>query len=133
MSIKNVQRFFEMLTHDKSLREKLSPLQEKYGKKRPESVESQEKSALNDIVLLAGKAGFDFTPDELKDYSLRMKNGSSDQLTDDELEAVSGAGSCYCLIGGGGRLGDETTCACVGFGLGNDNQCVCVGVGFADW
>jgi hypothetical protein len=133
MSIENVQRFYETLAKDSHLREKISILQEKYGKKRTESTEGDENSALNDIVLLAGETGFDFTPEELRDYSQKLKSESSNQLTEEELDAVSGAGSCYCWVGGGGREDGTTICACALFGLGADEKCVCVGVGYANW
>ena len=54
--------------------------------------------------------GIDLTEDDLKMPKHNM--------SDDELEAVSGGGGCGCVLGGGGS-GDFLDCNCVGGGAGS--------------
>ena len=60
-----------------------------------------------------------------------------EELSDDELETVSGGGdvSCACAMGGGGtKDGNDKTCACVlagaGYSKSGRERCVC---GFAGY
>ena len=61
----------------------------------------------------------------------------SDELCDEELDAVVGgtAVNCSCAVGGGGKKDDnDKTCACVATGLGysksGENRCFCALAGF---
>lgn len=45
------------------------------------------------------------------------------ELSEDELEAVAGAGNCYCLAGGGGTDQDAPSCEMSGH---QDQVCWCV-------
>jgi hypothetical protein len=48
----------------------------------------------------------------------------SAELSEDELQQVSGAGECMCVGGGGGKATDEGdgVCACVAAGTGMSNK-----------
>lgn len=59
--------------------------------------------------------------------------GKEKELDESELEAVTGAGSCGCVIAGGGKDKD-LNCACLQGGTGKDPEtprlsCVCVVAG----
>ena len=58
----------------------------------------------------------------------------SAELSEDELDAVAGGGKCACVLGGGGKAGDNVQkCTCVlgGSGLFDDDieRCMCIGTG----
>lgn len=82
------------------------------------------------ITKFAGERGIllveaDFVPDE----------PPTGELSDDELEAVAGGGTCACVAVGGGKKDKDTNdkaCACVGSGLGDGGsfwRCVCLVTG----
>lgn len=56
------------------------------------------------------------------------------EISDEELDVVSGGNYCHCMLGGGGEGGyNQKTCACVGGGGGEFKdggaRCACVAVG----
>lgn len=85
-----------------------------------------------DVIALAKELGItltdaDFDPPE---------NG---EISENELETVSGGKQCYCYMGGGGTASEgEKTCACVLYGHGNWSNgsmrctCPCIGDGWTD-
>lgn len=68
---------------------------------------------------------------ELTDADFEQTN----ELSDDDLDAVSGGARCICSFGGGGKASEgEKTCACVmGGGGENKDGSVCIIGGDGDW
>lgn len=126
MSKEDVQRFYESMAKDEALQKKFMVLNEI-------PAEAQNDDAITgQFIALAREAGFDFTPEELKEYSESQKGA----LSNEELAAVTGGieGNmieCICAVGGGGS-GYHCTCACVGYGQGLQHdvyprhECYCV-------
>jgi len=67
-----------------------------------------------ELLAMAKELGIELTEDDLKQ--------ESKELSDDELDAVAGGGTCACVLGGGGKkAGDGSVydvCACVVAGTG---------------
>ena len=64
---------------------------------------------------------------ELTEADFKQKRA---ELSDDELEAVSGGSSCSCPMSGGGKQdGDDDVCACnltgLGYDIGMNIRCLC--------
>ena len=107
--------FLEFLSRDESLRENAAAISE-----------------MPELLKLAREHGFalsaeDFVP------------AAGEELNEDELAGVSGAGMCGCFVGGGGKKeGSNQTCACVlaGFGMFEETKsqvrCNCVLGGIGD-
>ncbi|MBQ3484826.1 MAG: Nif11-like leader peptide family natural product precursor [Clostridia bacterium] len=74
----------------------------------------------DDILALAKELGMELTPADIEP--------ESSELSEDELNAVSGgkSGGCFCVLagGGGGKNGrdDVYGCACVAYGQGGDGS-----------
>ena len=92
-----------------------------------------------ELIALAKELGLTVTAKELDAY----ENG--EELSDDELEAVTGGGACACVLPGGGG-GDGLKCGCFTGGNGrvfeyrpatddylqlpwDQGGCVCAGAG----
>lgn len=69
-----------------------------------------------------------------KEHGLTLTEADFDaptgELSDDELDAVSGGNGCGCTLGGGGKGAGFSSCVCVGGGAGLENgtkktRCVC--------
>lgn len=89
--------------------------QEELGKKA--SAASKEE-----LMAMAKELGLELTEADFEQKSA--------ELSDDELEAVSGGSSCSCPMSGGGKQdGDDDVCACNLTGLGYDIRmnirCLC--------
>lgn len=71
-----------------------------------------------ELLAMAKELGIELTEDDLKP--------ESEELSDDELDAVAGGKSCMCVLGGGGKkTGDGSVydvCACVAAGTGLKNS-----------
>ena len=84
----------------------------------------------DELIALAKELGIELTDADLV--------RPSQELDDDELDAIAGGGdvSCVCAMGGGGtKDNNDKTCACVLAGAGYDKKynrerCVC---GFAGY
>ncbi|MGN0691297.1 MAG: hypothetical protein ACI4K7_02995 [Oscillospiraceae bacterium] len=86
------------------------------------------------VIELIKEYGVELTAEDFK--------APGGELSDDELEAVSGGGGCACSGAGGGG-GDYLGCACVVMGLGEIELnpgaecggCICVGagIGVTNW
>ena len=127
-----IKKFYEALSKDEAMREKLSALNEKYQNAQPDLAK-----AAAEIVAFAESEGFTFTVDDLSAYA----EIESKKITDEQLEGIVGGlfdrNTCVCMVGGGGK-DQETghTCACIlGGGGRQDNkgyQLVCIGSGLVD-
>ncbi len=126
MAKEDVQRFYEALSQNEELQKKFMVLNEIPAEARQENIIESR------LIPLAKEAGFDFTLEELKEYSQSQKK----PLSNEELAAVTGGKvggnmtECICVIGGGGS-GRNCTCACVAYGLGQQtdvypqHECIC--------
>ena len=100
------------------------------------SKDERLKQALNEqetpekVIAFARAHGYDLTDDDFK-----AEPSKYGELDDDELEAVSGGSVCACVVGGGGKGGDDRDekCACVVAGFGynkyGDARCACAAGG----
>ena len=124
--MENVKKFYDALSNDKAMQERASALN-KEGEKPDEAA---VKAA---IIAFAKAEGYDFSLADLDAYAHTAK-----PLTDETLDAAAGgaydAGTCFCIVGGGGT--DKVTghtCACVVGGGGKDDEMgdslICVLVG----
>lgn len=134
MSKENVKLFYEALGKDKTLQEKFSALGKKHGGQKlgeaqAESIYQQE------LIPLAGEAGYDFTLSELKEYTGEAEQPGMREVSEEELASVAGGAYCACAWTGMGNMGagnpgDPGTCFCCLGGSGNLDggkvDCVCV-------
>ena len=75
-----------------------------------------------ELLPLAAQMGYSFSMDDLKAYGEEVEQANMNrELSDAELEAVSG-GETLCVIGGGGDGG-----VCVIIGYSPHGMCVFVG------
>lgn len=75
-----------------------------------------------ELLALAKELGIELTDADFAE--------SSDELNEEELDAVAGGAACGCVLGGGGKAGgkwDNKVCVCVtgGGGLTGDGTCRC--------
>lgn len=78
------------------------------------------------VLRLAREHGINLTEEDFDEADA--------EISDEELDAVSGGDYCHCMLGGGGKGGyNQKTCACVGGGGGEYEdggaRCACVAVG----
>ena len=110
MSKENVQKFYELLTQDAAVAEKL--------KKAVEGIDSAEKAVA--AVIELGKAeGFIFSAEDIAEFEQENQK----ELSPDELENIVGGawGACLLIGVGDGNAGGEwgvSLCKYVGVGLG---------------
>jgi predicted ribosomally synthesized peptide with nif11-like leader len=90
MSIDNVKAFFEKVQQDESLQDKLKAIRED-----AEKGESGLEAAADEVVGIASGAGFDFTREDL----LEARQMRTDELSDEQLDTVSGGMPCIRNIG----------------------------------
>jgi len=128
MSKENVKLFYEAMAKDKSLQEKAKTISKKYEGQKSDDMQTDEIYQ-RDLIPLAKEAGYEFTLDELKEYSMEANKPTMREVSEEELAGVAG-GNCVCFLGGGGTLFGNT-CACVigGGGSGGGRTCVCVAAG----
>ena len=125
MSVENAKKFYEALSQDEAMKQKFVELSQKYqGQQMDEAkaMATMEQEALP----LAKQLGYEFSLDELKAYGEEMQQADMNrELSDSELEAVTGGGY-FCLIGGGG---DGVVCVIVGCNIGKPSKILCVAIG----
>ncbi len=104
-------------------------------KKKVKELDARGDSQPSDYIALAAEYGISIQEAD-------FQSAKSNELSDDELDAIAGGDTCGCGIGGGGKGNEQTgakTCGCAvgGAGLNRDNKarCVCVvgGVGEDNW
>ncbi len=128
MSKENVRRFYEMVSKDVDLqrkfREKSESLSGKLGDVSLGDVHLEELF-LKEVLPIARETGFEFSFQELQDYSAESK--TKGELMDEELAAVTGGGDlCVCVMGGFGSFGDVSIgCALYGGTMSKDFLCAC--------
>ena len=128
MSKENVRKFYEVLSKDADLqrrfREKNELLSGKYRDGAPGD-ERLEGLFLKEILPVAREAGFEFSFQELQEYSADSK--MTGELMDEELAAVAGGGDgCVCVLGGLGYVGNVMiACVVAGGAASKGFFCVC--------
>lgn len=118
MSVQNVEKFYKLLTEDKSLMEKVTKAGEEF-KNQIETRNDPDKSEMAGLwaVLdpIAREADCPFTLEDLEEYGKGERT-----LTDDELDAM--AGGNFCLFTG--TLNSKVACTWNGrtVHFGEDNK-----------
>lgn len=101
MSVENVKKFYESLSLDKELQQKLIDLTQKYQRQAMDDA-AVMKIAETDLLLLAKQQGYEFSFADLHAYGEAMKlPGMNLELSDEELAAVVGGGctgTSLCVI-----------------------------------
>lgn len=123
----NLKKFLELVSKDEALKQKAMACND-----------MEKEDAIRVSIALAKEVGIELTE---ADFAKKEADG---ELSDDELDAVTGGYTMACLcevLGGGGGtdLKDHNTfgCACVIYGQGGDGRatdsnCVCVTQGWGD-
>ena len=116
----NMKKYLELISNDEEAQKKLN-------KQAAESIqEAKEK-----IIADAAVKGITLTEEDFADTA------DTDELSEDELDAVAGGKKCYCAVGGGGESSYETqnVCGCVVGGVGRYkpdwsdvtfDRCICI-------
>ena len=97
MSAENVRKFYDALSRDSDLQQKIRALSQKH---QGEVIDAANLNRLmeQEYLPLAAERGFSFTLDELREYVSEMQQGkTSGELPDEELDAVSGGIFCSGL------------------------------------
>lgn len=127
MSKENVRLFFGKLSKDTALQEKFKMAGQKYSGQEPDASRIDEICQA-EILPLGKEAGFDFTLAELREFMNEKQPSGTARITDDELAAVTGGGTCACAMFGVGTGRPDVSCICGLFGFGNDpdgSSCLC--------
>ncbi len=104
----NMKCFLAKISEDKALAEKASKLEK------------------DELIVLAKEMGVNLTEADFAQTESDISEG--------ELNSVTGGGNCYCVAGGGGTDGEkDSACACVFAGWGRSTErherCVCAMAG----
>ena len=104
----NMKCFLAKVSEDKALAEKASKLEK------------------DELIVLAKEMGVNLTEADFAQTESDISEG--------ELNSVTGGGNCYCVAGGGGTDGEkDAACACVFAGWGRSTErherCVCAMAG----
>ena len=104
----NMKCFLAKVSEDKALAEKASKLEK------------------DELIVLANEMGVNLTEADFAQTESDISEG--------ELNSVTGGGNCYCVAGGGGTDGEkDSACACVFAGWGRSTErherCVCAMAG----
>jgi hypothetical protein len=86
---KNVKLFYEALIKDKGLQERFKAISKKYEGQKLEEAQV-ERIYRNELLPLAGEAGFNFTLAELKVCAAETRKTAMHELSEQELAAVAG-------------------------------------------
>lgn len=94
-----------------------------------EMAQKLNQAAKHELIAAAKEWGIELSEADLN---------QSEELSDDELDAVAGGARCICSFCGGGKASDgEKTCACVMDGGGENTdgsvRCVCIIGGDGNW
>ena len=100
MSVENVKKFYEALSQDEAFKQKFVELSQKYQGQQMD--EAKLKSITEEEVLpMAKQMGYSFTMYDLKAYGEEMKQADMNrELSDEEMQAVTGGGGMVCIIAG---------------------------------
>lgn len=131
MSTENVQKFYEAVASDEGLRLKLTELSQSHGKEEMNA--SKVESLLEkEILPLAAQMGWEFSLADLQRYAEELQPSQlQEDLSEDELAAVSGGKGICLLIGDNYHDGNPGDCGCivVGHGDSSNEKGLCIGWG----
>ena len=126
----NGKKFLEQVSKDKALQAELQKAQgEALGAllKDKGLEDAAAKAGTEAMLKVASAHGFKLTAEDLKPAKLEA-------LSENELKAVAGGGTCVCPAVGGGS-GDTLSCGCVLGGVGEASRykgegCICAIAGY---
>ena len=113
----NIEKFFEKLANDESLRHEFAEAEQKIKNK---DSETEFNEILKPII---NKNGFDFSFEDLK--NVKQQSSFKSELDSSSLNNISGGKKkgMACVIVGGGN----SQCFGFGFGEGKDGKkCMCI-------
>ena len=122
MAKENVGKFYEKLTQDAALAEKLNAMDKDFAEKNGASTDDaamREKAAEAIVLPLAKEAGLPFTLEELKEYEQEQLKEMT--LSEDELEQVAG-GKKRKIRKGRRNTSGNAYCAFLGVGFGKTER-----------
>lgn len=96
MSIENVKKFYEVITQDESIKQKLIELSPKH---QGETMDEAKSKLLleQEILTLATKMGYSFSLEEWKQFGAMTKQLHDEcELSDEEMQTVSGGSHMDC-------------------------------------
>lgn len=95
MSKENAKQFMTALENDLDLKSRYDGITEQL-KKEDQTIAAWKKAILEKVIPFAKENGYDFSLDDLKN----LQNTARDELSDEDLEQISGGrgvyGSYYC-------------------------------------
>ena len=124
MAKENVKKFYQELSNDKALQEKLTKAQESYTG----DLNDRQKIVETVFLPIAKEAGFDFTAEELKAAEREVAEVKG--ISEEDLENVSGGWGFCVLIGGGTDVSADGVCGTCGVA---GHACAYLGVGLDLW
>lgn len=89
MSIENVKEFYEAVSKDEALKQKLVELSQKHQGQQMDEIKVMAEMD-REVMSLAAQMGYSFTIDDLKACETEMKQKLGCELGDSDLAAVSG-------------------------------------------
>ena len=119
MSVENVEKFYDALSQDESLKQKFVELSQKYQGQQMDEVKANTIMEQEELPMVA-QMGYSFTMDDLKAYGEGMKQANMGcELSDEEMQAVAGGqGLEFCeyfgFNGENGRTGAGAWCIFIG-------------------
>ena len=122
MAKENVGKFYEKLTQDAALAEKLNALDKDFAEKNGASADDtamREKAVEAIIIPLAQEVGLPFTLEELKEYEQEQLKEMN--LSEDELDQVAGGKRKYHGPAANNSKGGAL-CAFLGVGFGKTER-----------
>jgi hypothetical protein len=126
----NVEKFYDALTKDESLRGRANGINEKFKRKQP-----SEAEVIDNLIVFADSAGYSFTAEEYRAFAENPK-----KMSEDDLKAVAGGdikfSECFCIIGGAGYDRErKEKCYCVAVGVSSTEDrdtLTCIAIGITD-
>jgi hypothetical protein len=126
MSIENVQKFYEAVNNDETLRQKLTEFSLKHRGEAMDEANS-DKLLQQEFLPFAQKLGFEFSLADLKAFGEELKNRDHG-LSDEELQLVTGGGAeagLICVIVGANE-GLHTLGLCCFLGFNPEGGFCCI-------
>ena len=133
MSVENVKKFYEAVSQDEAMQQKFMELSQKYQGQQMD--EGQAMSVMEQEGLpMAAQMGYSFTMGELKAYGEEMKQAKMNcELSEEELQAVTGGGMLICALIGIASSGGEGFCFLFGIGHSSYGSAACFIGGGGSW
>ena len=98
MSVENVKKFYEAVAQDEALKQKFIELSRKYQAQQMDEAKAMAVTE-QEVLPFAQQTGYSFAMNDLKSYDEEVKQAKmNSELSDGELEAVSGGGELWCFV-----------------------------------